>query len=691
MQNNNNTNKYIPKNQMQSILDNRPKDVDGKELINKLIQNGYTIEGIEKTAPATTEKPLADKLKDRVSQITGGVQDIGKGGAEIINNIKTGSTTDTGSDIKGGANIVNGIVGGGLDIFGAGLNLLGLDKVVQKGVEALPASTQQGLATGIDYLQNKLNENAPEGTPRRAVVDAVGNLLQVFPIGKASQIVKGGVESTMKKVGESVADNVIKKSVQAVPEAASGMFNNIYSKVVNTDLGEKLVAKPFSGLDESQLFELRKPAQKIKNVEEALSYAAKSFENKSLPSVFTQAGDRFGKAIEDVISLKKGIGAKMGSIEDTLGKTAEILSFNADKVGESISKYGLKLTKDGVAPVNPLLKEVSGLDYNKIGSAINASMKALEDGDVKTIREIASHLKTVARDNFDEVLGKYTDRTYQVVYDIAKNLDSQVNEQVLANLPKKSSKVYKGLMEQYAKYSEVADNALKLVGKDGVEGTSIRAGSVAKALSQSIHQQSEAVRQIANFVREKTGYDFFKDANNADLLMQAVGDFRGQSINRALNNVVSTGGTSVIDLAKKIVEMTGITSKEKNIEALLKKYNPEVVAKEGAKATKKAADVVFKEGGIYTIPEKQKIYQDVIKPQLDKIGDIKPDETIIYYSGDGKAGQYVNTNLDEVWGYNADNLKVKKVKTSSLDTTGDAGKDGVGYRIIKKKTSKKGQ
>ena len=99
--------------------------------------------------------------------------------------------------------------------------------------------------------------------------------------------------------------------------------------------------------------------------------------------------------------------------------------------------------------------------------------------------------------------------------------------------------------------------------------------------------------------------------------------------------------------------------------------------------TKKTIEPVLKDGGIYSLAEKKDLYQKVIKPQLDKVGTPKNGETIIYYSGDGKSGQYVNTNLDEIWGYPVEDLKVKKVKTSTLESTGSPEKDAIGYMKIK--------
>lgn len=96
----------------------------------------------------------------------------------------------------------------------------------------------------------------------------------------------------------------------------------------------------------------------------------------------------------------------------------------------------------------------------------------------------------------------------------------------------------------------------------------------------------------------------------------------------------------------------------------------------------------FEEYGIYSVADQEARYNQFIKPQLENLGKVKPDETIIYYNGDGTPGQqYVNTKLREVFTYPVDeNLKVVKVKKSQLKPTGTPDKDAIGYRILGEKT-----
>lgn len=89
--------------------------------------------------------------------------------------------------------------------------------------------------------------------------------------------------------------------------------------------------------------------------------------------------------------------------------------------------------------------------------------------------------------------------------------------------------------------------------------------------------------------------------------------------------------------------------------------------------------------GIYSLEEKQQLYNNIVEPKLDSLGKIRTNETVVYYQGKGKTGQCVNTIPSEVWHYNIDkNLVIKKVKKSSLYSTESKSKDEIGYRKYKK-------
>lgn len=86
----------------------------------------------------------------------------------------------------------------------------------------------------------------------------------------------------------------------------------------------------------------------------------------------------------------------------------------------------------------------------------------------------------------------------------------------------------------------------------------------------------------------------------------------------------------------------------------------------------------------YTVDEKKKIYTEIVEPKIKAAGKLADDEVYAFRSGKIKDGDFVNTDIDKIWGYPVDkDFDVIKVKRSQLDPTGNADKDGIGYRLYK--------
>lgn len=87
--------------------------------------------------------------------------------------------------------------------------------------------------------------------------------------------------------------------------------------------------------------------------------------------------------------------------------------------------------------------------------------------------------------------------------------------------------------------------------------------------------------------------------------------------------------------------------------------------------------------GIYSVEEKKSLYNDIVKPKIIEAGKPKKGETMVFFSGEGKKGQYVSTQPENIWGYTIDDsFKVKNVPKESLKSTGNTYDDSSGYRII---------
>jgi hypothetical protein len=131
----------------------------------------------------------------------------------------------------------------------------------------------------------------------------------------------------------------------------------------------------------------------------------------------------------------------------------------------------------------------------------------------------------------------------------------------------------------------------------------------------------------------------------------------------------------------------------KDLENVVKLELPELSAQNKETPIKQIIENEFDEAvnkteGIYTPKEKKQLYEKHIKPKIEKLGEVKEGEVVVFFQGDGKKGQYVNTSPNQIWHYNVnENLNVKKIKETLLKKTGTKEKDAVGYRIITKDIS----
>jgi len=131
-------------------------------------------------------------------------------------------------------------------------------------------------------------------------------------------------------------------------------------------------------------------------------------------------------------------------------------------------------------------------------------------------------------------------------------------------------------------------------------------------------------------------------------------------------------------------KMTNVSSKTAVVTT-----EPKITTKETIISELKTKPKKGEFSGIYNQKEKNNLIETVVKPKVEALGEIKPNETVVFYQGAGKNGQYVNTKPDKIWDYTVDdNLVVKKVKTSSLKSTGDIARDELGYRKLSVKLPK---
>jgi hypothetical protein len=604
--------KYITKDKVKEIIQNAPRGTSPAGIVSALRQQGYKLEGYDE---AHTQEPgmlqsIAQGIAKPVLKVASTVKGIHEDSKKLLE-----SWEDYKKEKKNA---------------GQDVGMFAIDDFVKDIKNSNPEQKQkikQSLLENKEPTKRDFGyfgqvENLKEINPFKPITDkdniaglkdAVGTAAEIssnfVPIGKAvgvaaktGKIAAAGAEiGALSGGGTSLQQNKDVGDViyDTTTGAAQGLATNLLLskgmsalKGVGNTAGkvrEKVITRPLSGMTDSQLFELKKGSSKIVNLDSEIDYARKAFADKSIESPFTKAGNRFSEAVDKVVNEKKTVyGKVINNTEEELSKGGA-LDFNSSfqKLDDTLSRHGLRIGEEGVEHSNPYLKDISGMNMKTVSDAVAAAQSALASGDVKAVRAVASTLKSVARDNYDEVQKKFKDSSFKMIEQLGKDLNEQVNEEVSKKLSPEKALKYREAIKEYAIRSKLGQSANALLGKEGVQGGDVKAGSVAKAVTQSIHNQSEGVRQLANMVKEKSGYDFFKDANNADLMMQAVGDYRGQSINSLLQNTSET--FSQAGMIKKAVGVV-LGSQAKNTERMVRKYNSadtEKITNDVLKALKK--------------------------------------------------------------------------------------------------------
>lgn len=265
--------KYLSKDQMQAILDTRPKGVSMDDALNMYVKNGWTIQGVnEQPTVVQQAKDLATGFVKGAGRTlvntASGIQDIGQGvlgGAEALATGKPLSETKAmqpgvgiealkgetpqgqavtqtlqptneaqklGGQIETGAEILAG-GGAGLakDALVGGVNLLtkGISPVtglVKKGGEVLYKSA---FTPSVREAENILAYEAsqPATFSRLYGAGAIKGNSAFKPITVGETALRSGVAGTEKQVGvqaKRVADTLYKKEIAPAVDSIEGVI-----------------------------------------------------------------------------------------------------------------------------------------------------------------------------------------------------------------------------------------------------------------------------------------------------------------------------------------------------------------------------------------------------------------------------------------------------------------------------------
>lgn len=345
-------------------------------------------------------------------------------------------------------------------------------------------------------------------------------------------------------------------------------------------------------------------------------------------------------------------------------KVWEVAQLGLDTIGNFPALGSLKFLRntarvvaetDDVAKITKELLEI-GMPENVANKVAPEFVKITDEKKVaQKIEDISTALRANPKLYGDKVVKKYPETVTQ----IANLTDPKAIEEILY-----TTGVDKAQIPAMAKVLSQTDNPKRVT--NIIEGFTKLPGEkkVENGIPKELSGLAKEAQKYNTWEEFKTAYN--EAYRKAEEVTPLNGGYFG-------NEGYKFGDTNInLDLEKKLTDYN------------IKKFFEDV--KNPGKINIPAPK--FEEYGIYSVADQEAKYNQFIKPQLENLGKVKPDETIIYYNGDGTPGQqYVNTKLREVFTYPVDeNLKVVKVKKSQLKKTGSPDKDAIGYRILGEKT-----
>lgn len=434
-------NQNLNKMQVQTIINNAPKDVPTQDIIQGLINRGYKLEGLDASTPdATTEsvaepeKSLGQKLLDRVASIKQGAAQVKEG----FQDANLGEKTDIQKDgIKGVAEkqikaqqgglksaggvakIVGNTAGGIADVAETGIKKLadytGVTDLVKYGLDSVPEPIKQITGYTFDKAGKVINAVAPEGTPQRDVLDATGNFARIYGLVEGAGLAKNGI-GTIKN-GVVTLGNGVKATPGKIVDATMNTFKGVKPLVSELGIDEnfagnvvKSVVAQTSGVTpQTQTFlrSLPKDVFETKFSKEVLDNPLK-YETDTLGTI--------SKDLEDVLGEKGKIGAKYGEVVNK----AKPFKFN-DKAFVDLIKNNTNLEYN---PKTGFIKNadsvnVADTDLNKINNLV----KVYKGQKTITGRQFMELRKAVGQLAYDN--GIKTQAGKKLAKDIYEGLNSQ--------------------------------------------------------------------------------------------------------------------------------------------------------------------------------------------------------------------------------------------------------------------------
>lgn len=322
--------KYLTKEQMQTILDSRPKGVPINDALDMYVKNGWTIQGVNE--PKST-------LQQTKEVATGFAKGVGRTASMVSSGVQ---------DIKQG-------ISGGLESLVTG-KPLSETKAMQpgEGYDIFKRETQQGQAL-TQALEAKTPEEKLGGqleTGAELLAGGGASLIKSGVVGGAKALSKGVTAVAESPIVQGVAD-VTKMAGESVKRIPSRIATNVAEKQAQemaikslpTPKAQVAVRDGIDIVDVQNLPNVVKGTQAQKLIQTVKDFA----QGKTKTDPIEVVGQPIIQRVKELNKTKESVGKKLGDVAKNLGTVTkpELTSGVFSALEKVPSLQGLKLTPKG--------------------------------------------------------------------------------------------------------------------------------------------------------------------------------------------------------------------------------------------------------------------------------------------------------------------------------------------------------
>ena len=423
--------KFIPRTQMQSILDNAPQGVDKKALIDKFVTDGFTVEGVNDQKP---EPNFLDKVGSDISKRYGNIK------SELTSNNVTSPVNLQASAMEKGLRVAGQVAGGVGDVLGSAIGSTastvndltgGALGETAKSAGSSILQTELG-KKGLELAQQGMEEYSKfkQEYPNAAKdLEAVVNIASIIPVGKIVGSLGTGAKILTEEAIQAGKAGV--KVAKQAPEALSTISKNIQ------DIGRtpKTIGQVVGDVAQGTTEDIKPVATALKTIDtkKVKTYSDLLGEiNKTIPQLAAKQDAEFLKdstlyTLND-LAVKQATKSGKEISTDYVTKGLNELKDFYTSVGDDVSKADIEelITKANTEGLTR--KEVNDIArlHGRELNAYNANGQ-LSSGLTKQAAENTRQgLKNTARQGFENTETKNIDNQLSALYDTQKLIEKNV-------------------------------------------------------------------------------------------------------------------------------------------------------------------------------------------------------------------------------------------------------------------------